>query len=650
MRNWMFALAVLGLAGCDPRLYAKGGEGGRDDGSKPAAGAAGARDAGADKTESAPEPGFGGGMGAFSALAELSKNKEPGPFDDPKESREAKEGSYAPILDLKGELVELERPFSFSLSDLFSAGRDTVALRTLVRRLEKLAADEKVSAILVRLDGLRPSSAAAEELRAALVGLQKRTPIHCHLAAGDNLTMLLASACRSVTIAPLGSILLNGPAATPVYLKTLLDKLGIEADVIHVGAYKGAPEPLTRTEPSREMRETFDDILGGAYDRLTRLVAEGRRVEVAKVAGWIDQALFTAEQAKAAGLVDAVQPYEAWREATAPRHAWKKVPVGEQKKLDLLSLLGLRPRPRPHGPHVALLYAVGEVVNGKGGPTAAFTQIAPGRLVPALRAVAADPDVKAVVLRVDSPGGSAQASELIWQAARELHGNKPLVVSMGELAASGGYYISSAADHIFAQPDTLTGSIGVFSAKLVVGPGLEKLGVHFVELGKGKHAGIFSPVRRWSEDERKAMRETIENVYATFKARVAEGRGVAPEAVEPNAKGRVFTGAEAQKRGLVDELGGLDDALAYARRQAKLAPAAAVEVYPPEPTLLDFLGELGGGGVRASALETALTEAAAGAGALLGAATADRLLGTLRLAAHCADDPVRAVVFLPEIR
>src|SRR5262249_25111613 len=250
--------------------------------------------------------------------------------------------------------------------------------------------------------------------------------------------------------------------------------------------------------------------------------------------------------------------------------------VEKPRSDDLFALLGLKPRKRVAGPHLALLYAVGEVVDGRGGIGSAYEEIASGRLAPAIRAAGADDDVKAIVLRVDSPGGSALASEVIWNAVHEAAAKKPVVVSMGALAASGGYYISVGAGKVFAQPDTLTGSIGVVGGKIVIGPALEKIGVHAEELGRGKRSMLFSPVRRWSDDERAAVRADMEATYALFKGRVAAGRGLDGKKVEDSAQGRVFTGAEAKKRGLVDELGGLEDALAAARTQAKLPADAPV--------------------------------------------------------------------------
>jgi protease IV len=629
MRLPVIALAVLAGAACDPRVY-----GGAN--TRPAARAEGEQPP---AEREAPPP-----VNPLGALAMMSRPPEPGPFDEPLRSAAAREGvAHAAVLELRGRVVELDAPFTFSLASL--GGGESVALRALVARLTRLDGDRDVAVIVLRLGDLELSMTSAEELRAAIAA--RARPVHCHAERLGNSAALLASACKRLALEPAGEVTLTGPALMPVYLKGLLDKLSVQADFVHVGAYKGAAEPLTRMEPSPEMRRTYDDLVDGAYARLQDAIATGRGVPRERVVAWIDQGVFTAEAALAAGLVDEVTSFTAFRDASAPGGAWRKVRVSESKggMEDLASLLGMRPRKRVRGPHLALLYAVGEVVEGRGGISGAFSEIASGRLAPAVRAAAANDDVKAIVLRVDSPGGSALASEVIWHAVRDAAAKKPVIVSMGGLAASGGYYISTPATRIFAQPDTLTGSIGVVGGKIVVGPALARLGVHVEEIGRGKRALIGSPVRPWSADERALVQQTMSGIYDTFKARVAEGRRMAPADVELHAQGRVFTGAQALERRLVDELGSLEDALAHARQAAGLPAAAPVDVYPGEPTLVELLGSLGGG-VRARGLRAAVATFAP----ILEPRLAQVLDETLALLGAFERDPVRVVTFLPMLR
>ena len=575
------------------------------------------------------------GMGILSSI--LAQAKGPGPWDEPETSPKLDAAApHAVVLALTGSIVEMEDPFSF-----FSA-REAVPLARIAARLHALAREPQAESILLRLDDLDMSMAVAEELRATIASLEK--PVHCHLEAGSNQTILLASSCRTVALAPAGMVLVSGPALTPLYLRGLLDKLGVQADFIHIGAYKGAAEPLTRKEPSKEMRETFDALLDGAYARMVSALASGRKVDEARARGWIDQALFEADEARTAGLVDEVAPFERWRDGKAK--AWKRVEL-EDKKDDLgglMELLGGKPRRRPSQPHVALLYAVGEVVDGRGsgGKLGARSEIAPRRLVPALRAAAAADEVKAIVLRVDSPGGSALASELIWNAVAEAKAKKPVIVSMGTMAASGGYYISCGATRIFAQPDTMTGSIGVVGGKVVLGPALASLGVNVLSLGRGRRATLFSPVSRWSDEERRAVEAWMRRVYDQFKAHVAAGRKLTPERVEALAQGRLWIGADAKARGLVDALGGLDDALADARKLAGLGADAPVDVYPGEPTLGDFLQSLGGAHAAGLRVDVAL-DAALG---IVDPDLARRARLALALLAGFAREPVRTVAFV----
>ena len=287
------------------------------------------------------------------------------------------------------------------------------------------------------------------------------------------------AACDRIGLAPLGDVAITGPAAMPIHVKALLDKLGITADFLHVGDYKGAAEPLTRDAPSKFMEETLGAILDRRYATLVDIIATERKLDAATVKGLIDTGLFPSDQAKAAKLVDEVASWEAFRdEAVGAQGAWTIIKLkAEHSDIESIALLmrfvGMVPLDRPTAPHVAVIYAIGDIVDGDGdGVLGARQQIASHTLVATLRALTDDASVKAVVLRIDSGGGSAQASELIWRAVADLKAKKPVVVSMSDVAASGGYYIASGATKIFALPDTLTGSIGVVGGKLAIGPAL----------------------------------------------------------------------------------------------------------------------------------------------------------------------------------
>jgi protease-4 len=592
-----------------------------------------------------PAPDMSGAMAAAGLMGALSQAGQPGPFDEPTHSNTYDRSEpHVAVVELGGAVTELED------MSLFSFGSGGVPLHDVAERLRALAGDEHVTAILLRVSELELSMAQAEELRATIKAVRAKKPVDCYTEAASNATYVVLTGCDKIGLAPTGDLAIAGPAMAPMYMKGLLAKLGVEADFIHIGAFKGAAEPLTRDGPSPEMRQTYDDILTGAYTRLVDAIADGRKLDRDKAVAAVDQGLFTEEQAKAAGLVDDVAVWETWRDQVSGGKPWVRVAIKKEAAKDmagLMELLGLTPRPRVTKPHIALVYAVGEVVDGKGGSgsLSPFSEIASRRLSAALRAIAADDSVKAVVLRVDSPGGSALASEIIWHAVDEVKkSGKPVIVSMGSVAASGGYYISSGADAIWAQPDTITGSIGVIGGKLVLGPALGKLGITVVELGKGKHAGLMSGMKKWSADERATIEAQMRHVYDAFKGRVAAGRGRKPEDIEPIAQGRVWIGQAAKDKGLVDQLGGLDDALADARKRGKLPDDAPVDVYPQEPTLIELLEGLGGdvsvGWLGGAALQAELAQ-------LVGPSGARTVLATLKLLAGFQSEHVRAVVFLP---
>ncbi|CAN5126771.1 signal peptide peptidase SppA [soil metagenome] len=496
---------------------------------------------------------------------------------------------------LEGELVERE---SFSFFGV-GTGHGT-ELRKVIGRLRELAKDEQLQGLILRVGAIKASVPDLVELRIAMHDFRAaKKQLWCHTESASNGTYLALAACDKIVLAPLGEITITGPTAMPIHLKGLLDKLGVQADFIHVGAYKGAAEPLTRDTPSPEMREVLGNILDRRYATMVEIIASERKLDAAAVKALIDTGLFPAEQAQQARLVDEVTSFEMLRaETKAP---WTRISLEPEQRdtlatyIQLARFIGAMPVERPSGDHVAVVYALGNIVDGDGdGILGARQQIAAHTLVAALHALAHDPSVKAVVLRIDSGGGSAQASELIWAAVADLHANKPVIVSMSDVAASGGYYIASGATKIFALDDTLTGSIGVVGVRISPAPALAKLGITTFPMGRGKHATMMTSLDPWTADEKLVIETTMKAVYATFKGRVAAGRHKRLDEIEPIAQGHVWTGAKAKELGLVDEIGGLDAALAEAQKLAKVGPTTELEVYPPSPTLRDFVHGIGG--------------------------------------------------------
>jgi protease-4 len=567
------------------------------------------------------------GMASNPLAALLTKKlDEPGPYDPPKQSANFDaDAPHLRVLNLSGTVSEVEafNPMAFA------AGGGSVQTRAIVAKLDELAGEEKLEGLVVRVGNSSMDLARAKELRAALIDFEGEgtRKLHCHAEGLNNTSYYLLSACDELVMVPVGDLMIPGPAATPVHLKGLLDKLEIEADFLHVGAFKGAAEPLTRDAPSPEMIETLEAVVDQAYATLVAGIAEGRGKPEEEVRGWIDTGLYTSEAAAEAGLIDGVETWEAFLARVSGERGWKKVELKKKPWSDPVALqrfLGLAPPKRPSKPHVALVYAVGNIIDGKGaGPVGASTEIASRQLVPVLDRLAEDEKVAAVVLRIDSGGGSARASEQIWHAVERLKEHKPVVVSMAGVAASGGYYIAAGANEIYADPDTLTGSIGVVGGKLVLGKALEDLGIKTYAVSKGERAMMWSPMQAWTEGEREAVYAMMEQTYEAFLARVAAGRDMERDAVHEVAQGRVWTGVDAKERGLVDELGGLDEALAKAAQLGGVEADVGLEVYPGEPTIKDLLGsfeQMGSvqSGVRADALPPSVglvvDEIAAGVG------------------------------------
>ena len=591
------------------------------------------------------------------ALTKIAENAaKPGPYEAPEQSKDFDAGKpHWGVLRLHGAIVERE-----ALS--FTGGHGT-ELQALIDRLRGLAKDAALTGVVVRVEDLAISLPDAVELRAAFHALRAAgKKVACHAENAHNDAYLVLAACDRVGLAPLGDVTIPGPSAMPVHVKPLLDKLGVQADFLHVGAYKGAAEPLTRDAPSKEMDETIGAILDRRYQTMVEAIAADRALAPAAVKALIDTALFPADQARAAHLIDDVAAFEAFRDGAAAG-PWGKLEVAGDSTdrlamiMKLWRFFGALPPDRPLGDHVAVVYALGDIVDGgDDGVIGARQHIASHSLVAALRAITADDQVKAVVLRIDSGGGSAQASELIWRAVAELKARKPVIVSMSDVAASGGYYIASGATRIFALDDTLTGSIGVVGGKLAVRAALARLGVATFPLGRGKRATMMASLGAWSDDERAAIRAEMEAVYRVFVGRVAEGRGMPPAAIDPIAQGRVWTGTRAKQLGLIDEIGGLDAALAEARKLAGVDPATALEVYPPAPSLRDLLA--GFGQVQAPLGLGALgaSDAADSAGALVRAvALVDPSVAAatehlVKLVLSFRSSTIQAVAMLPVIR
>jgi protease IV len=448
--------------------------------------------------------------------------------------------------------------------------------------IRRAADDPDVAGLLLIIDPIGLGFGGVQELAAALEAFRASDkPCVAHADEYGNKEYLLAAACGRVEVSPAGIVLVNGLQVTETYYKNTLDRIGVDPELEHVGDFKSAVEPFERTEPSEAARMATDALLDSLYGQFVGALARTRGFEVDRVRSLLDDPPLAPDLALQSGWVDAVEFESQAREA-----------AGDDDALDFDDYVEATRRTWRKSPKVAVIHADGSIISGSSG-----SGILGGRfvgdedLVDLLDEVEEDDDVVAVVLRVNSPGGSGLASDNIWRALEELRQEKPVVVSMSDLAASGGYYIAVGSDHIVAEPGTLTGSIGVFGGKMNVSGLYEKLGLTRTVYKRGEMADLLSSASAFSDAGRARFREYLDTFYSLFLARVSEGRKLAVEDVHAVAKGRVWTGEQALERGLVDELGGLDVAIARARELAQVEGETGILRLPVQKTLAQQIVE-----------------------------------------------------------
>ncbi len=500
------------------------------------------------------------------------------------------------VLKIGGDLQEMEP--AGVIGQLFEA---PPTVRSLVEALRKAKVDNRISSVIIR-----PTDAAAlwgkvQEVRDAITDFRRSgKPIIGFLEYGGEQGFYLASACDKVFLLPTSTLDLTGMASYELFLRGTLDKIGAYPDTLHIGDYKTASNTFTEhtfTPAHREMAESLNSDL---YNQMIRGIANGRHKSEKEVRTLVDHGPYLPEDAVRAGLVDDV----AYEDELDDKVQLSKGKVNFLSETDYRRVsptsLGLN-----RGPRIALIYATGMIASGESNFDSPSGQVLGSEtLVDSLRKARADGTIKAIVLRVDSPGGSAIASDVIWREVMLTRNVKPLVASMSDVAASGGYYISMPAHAIVAQPATLTGSIGVVMLKFVIDGTLKKLGMNMEGVTKGQYADLYSPVRAFTAEERAKVQEQMQATYDTFVEKAAAGRNTTPERIDAIAQGRVWTGAQAKEIGLVDELGGLDRALAIAKQRAKIAADSEVEivVYPGRKSFYDLVRNPFGASDRMSAL------------------------------------------------
>jgi protease IV len=441
--------------------------------------------------------------------------------------------------------------------------------------LRRLGDDGRVGAVLLAIEQLDLGYGRIDELRAVVAEVSRRKPVFAWVTQPDTNEYYLASACGHIVMHPAGGLFLGGLATTVTFFAGAMEQLGVSVDLVRIAEFKGAMEPFVLREQSGPVRDNRNALLDDVSGRLLAGIAAGRAprgLERARLPALVDQAMFTPAQAKDAALVDEVGDEQAL-EKFVQRALGRGWPVRDAD-------FGRRDPGRWRPTRVAVILVDGAITDGKpqGFPPVQGTVAWSDPIVDALAAVRRDPSVRAVVLRVNSPGGSAFASDRIARELRRLReARKPVIVSMGDTAASGGYYVAAPSDAILAAPSTVTGSIGIYAFKADVSRLLEKLAVNTETSKRGLHADLYSPYRPWTPGERETVMARIDYHYRQFLRVVADGRkqrGINEQRADQLGKGHVYTGAQAQPLGLVDRLGSAADAVDEAARLGRVPTGA----------------------------------------------------------------------------
>lgn len=492
------------------------------------------------------------------------------------------------VLRIEGSIperpaVELPIPYFERMAPL--------TVRDYWETLHKAAADRRVRGILLLPQGVDAGWAKLQELREGLMTFRKSgKPVYAHLRTPGTREYYLATAADRISIGPEDYLDVKGLRAELTYLKQTLDKVGVQVEVVHAGKYKDAPDMFTRTGMSPETREVMNSLLDGLYGQLTSAIAAARKKTPEQIRAAIDQGPFLSREALEAGLVDVLQYQD-----QAFGDLERRLKLTGARKLSPRSYLHITPQSVGvgTGSRIAFVVAEGDIVRGGGDGFSNQGLCSAAEMAAILRRVGADKSIRAVLVRVDSPGGDSVASDEIWREMTALSRKKPLVVSMSDTAASGGYYIAMTGDPVLAYPGTLTGSIGVFFGKLDLRGLYDKLGVKKEILTRGEFAAIDSSYSPLSELERAKVQRGVDAFYHGFLERVAQGRKKTVAQVAPIAEGRVWLGDQALGNGLVDASGGLDRALETLKKKAGLRADDNVRLvsYPPRRSLIEQLFE-----------------------------------------------------------
>jgi protease-4 len=495
-------------------------------------------------------------------------------------------GDSALMLRLEGSVPE-SSPMEYPLPFLEQQTPTTVY--ETWHMLRKAAKDSRVKALVIAPRGMSTGWATLEEIRDSVLEFKKSgKPVFAYLSGARTGDYYIASAADRIYMAPEDMLDVKGLKLETMYLKGALDKLGVQMEIEAVGKYKDGGDMFTRTAMTPETRQVLNEILDQLYGNLTSTIAQGRKKSQDEVKAILDKGPFVGDEAKTNGLVDVLG-----FEDQLLGDLEKQVKISKLNRLAHVDYRKTFEGDEMLGKNkVALVVGEGEIVRGGGAQQFGDDGLmASTRMVKMLKQVADDSSIKGVILRVDSPGGDGIASDDILHQVKELSKKKPLVISMSDLAASGGYFIAMTGDPVVAYPNTITGSIGVFYGRPNLRGLYDKIGINKEILTRGKYAAMDTDYRPLSDDERQKLRADLQKFYRGFVERVASGRKRKYEEVEPLAQGRVWMGVQAKANGLVDELGGLDRAIQLLKDRAKIGANDEVTLvpYPRKRSLWEYV-------------------------------------------------------------
>ncbi|MGZ8846215.1 MAG: signal peptide peptidase SppA [Pyrinomonadaceae bacterium] len=487
-------------------------------------------------------------------------------------------------------------------------GGQPQSLSSLLVQFRKAKVDKRITAVILDIDMSDAGWAKSEEIRSAIEDFRSTgKPVYAYMETGLNKDYYIATACDKIFVPPPGELFTIGLAADVMFFRGSLDKLGIYPDMYQIGKYKSAGDTFTQKQMTDAHREYINSLLDDLNGRFLDGIARARKKSVDEVKALIDDAPYSAAKAKEVGLIDGAMYRDDVEKELKKRLGYSDTGDlhiargGDYKQISQESL-GLN-----KGEKIAVVYAAGDITSGRsifGGE--GQETIGSESLVKTINDVRDDKAIKAIVLRIDSPGGSGLASDIIWRAIEAAKAKKPIVVSMSDVAASGGYYIACNANKIVAEPSTITGSIGVVGGKPVIKGFYDWIGVSNEYVLRGKNAGMFRESEKFSDSERAKFQEFLKQTYDDFTSKVAKGRGKEQTYIDSIGQGRVWTGSQGREKGLVDEYGGVDKAIELAKQLANIPADRSIQrvILPQPPTFFEQLmnsGDDGGDVARATA-------------------------------------------------